>query len=512
MKPHTSVAILILILGSLSLFAAKLVIDFLEDRQSIEFSDARATKGSIRIGMDNWVGYFPLCSPVMKRKLYQQGYKLDCIDDQADYSRRMEALAEHKLDLAVATVDSFVVNGARWNYPGKIVAVLDESNGGDALLSWQDKIGSIDELRLNQNYKIAFTPGSPSDHLLKAIAVHFDIQPLKNRQNWPVTTNGSEQALKKLLKKQVDAAVLWQPDVSRALKKEGIHLLLGTDRIRRLIVDVLIAGHQIIKDKPEALDTLLTEYFHTLKYYRDHEDELIDDLQEATELSKDDVKTLLKGVQWQSLSENADQWFGLSSASSVPELALIETIDAAIGILRDYGSISRSPLPDNDPYRIINSQFIADLQQRLGLNLGAGLAESQAFRPLTDTQWENMRPVGMLKIRPIIFASGSDLLTLDDKQQLDKAAETLKHYPDFRILVRGHTSIRGDKMMNKQLSQDRADAVVRYLKITHDIPAERMHAIGYGSDQPLPRKPGESRRSYHYRLPRVELLLVADRL
>lgn len=512
MKPHTGVAILILILGSLSLLAVKLVLTFLEDRQSIEFSDARATKGSISIGVDNWVGYFPLCSPVMKHRLYQQGYKLECVEDQANYSKRMQSLAEHKLDLAVATVDAYIVNGAQWNYPGKIVTVLDESNGGDALLSWKDKINSIDDLRQEKNFKIAFTPDSPSDHLLKAIAVHFDIDPLKQRQHWPVTTNGSEQALQRLLSKKVDAAVLWQPDVSRALKEKGIHLLLGTDRIRRLIVDVLIAGRQIIKDRPEALNLLLTEYFYTLKYYRDHEDELIDDLQQATELSKDSVKTLLQGVQWQSLSDNADQWFGLSAASSVPELALIETIDASIEILQDFGSVSSSPLPDNDPYRIINSQFIADLNQRLGLNLGTKQAESQTFNALTDKQWNNMQPVGMLKIRPIIFASGSDFLTLDDKRQLDKAAETIKHYPDFRILVRGHTSIRGDNIMNKRLSQDRADAVLRYLSITHDVPAERMRAIGFGSEQPLPRKPGESRRGYHYRLPRVELMLVAENL
>lgn len=512
MKSHTNVAILILILGSLLLFAVKLGITFFEDRQSIEFSDARATKGSISIGVDNWVGYFPLCSPVMKRRLYQQGYKLECVEDQANYSKRMAALAEDKLDLAVATVDAYIVNGAKWDYPGKIVAVLDESNGGDALLSWKDKINSINDLRKEKNFKIAFTPDSPSDHLLKAIAVHFDIDPLKQRQNWPVITNGSEQALQRLLAKQVDAAVLWQPDVSRALKEKGIHLLLGTDRIRRLIVDVLIAGRAIIKDRPEALSQLLTEYFYTLKYYRDHEDELIDDLQQVTDLSKDSVKTLLQGVQWQSLSDNAEQWFGLSSAMSIPELALIETIDASIEILQDFGSLARSPLPDNDPYRIINSQFIADLNHRLGLNLGTELAEGQTFKMMTDKQWEKLQPLGMLKIRPIIFASGSDNLTLDDKRQLDKAAETLKHYPDFRILVRGHTSIRGDKMLNNSLSQDRGDAVIRYLNITHDIPTERMHAIGYGAEQPLPRKPKESRRSYHYRLPRVELMLVAENL
>ncbi|MGR8935206.1 MAG: phosphate ABC transporter substrate-binding/OmpA family protein [Gammaproteobacteria bacterium] len=512
MNTHSKIALLLLVIGALALGAAKLVLSFLEGEQSIALSDSRAIKGKITIGVDNWVGYFPLCSKIMKQRLFQQGYALECSDDRADYRKRMEALAKGKLDLAVATVDAFIVNGAPLNYPGVVVAVLDESKGGDAMLAWQDKIASLDELRRNTEFKIAFTPDSPSDQLLKSIAVHFDLPRLKQRQGWPVYANGSEDALRRLLAKEADAAVLWQPDVSRALQEKGIAVLLSTEQTRQLIVDVLIAGKEALRRRPDMVQLLLGEYFYTLKYYRENESELLAELKKTTGLDDTAVKTLLTGIDWQGLSENAQYWFGVGASGALPEQRLVETVHSTIGILADYGTIAASPLPDNDPYRITNSQFIAALQQQLAPDPMPLQQAPETFPPLTEVQWQHLQPVGKLKIRPILFASGSDFLSLDDKKQLDEAAETLRHYPDFRIMVRGHTSLKGDKQSNISLSQDRADAVARYLNITHAIPETRMRALGVGGEEPLPPLPGESRRAYNYRLPRVELILLADKL
>jgi outer membrane protein OmpA-like peptidoglycan-associated protein len=394
-----------------------------------------------------------------------------------------------------------------------MIAVLDESKGGDALLAWGDKLASLDELRRSTDYKIAFTPNSPSDQLLKSVAVHFDIPRLKQRQGWPVFANGSKDALKRLLAKEVDAAILWQPDVSRALQQSSLKILLSTAQTQQLIVDVLIAGKDALRARPEMLEVLLREYFYTLKHYRENDAELLSDLEAATGLDETSVKSLLTGVEWQSLSENAKQWFGVRTSGGLPEQRLVDTIHSTIGILADYGSVAASPLPDNDPYRITYSQFIAALQGKLAPDdVPAPQQPAGEFPPLSESQWEHLQPVGKLKIRPIVFASGSDALSLDDKRQLDEAAATLRHYPTFRILVRGHTSQKGDKQLNQALSQDRADAVARYLNITHGIPENRMRAVGLGGGEPLPQLAGESDRAYNYRLPRVELILAAEKL
>jgi outer membrane protein OmpA-like peptidoglycan-associated protein len=90
--------------------------------------------------------------------------------------------------------------------------------------------------------------------------------------------------------------------------------------------------------------------------------------------------------------------------------------------------------------------------------------------------------------------------------------ETLRHYPTFRARVRGHTAESGDPEQNRLLSLERAEAVARYMNVTYSVDPNRIKVVGMGSAQPLPRLPSESDRAYQYRLPRVEVSLLAEAL
>lgn len=513
MNRHVKAAIILLLAGLVSIIGAKYLLPLLADKQSTATSDAKDTKGHINIGVDNFIGYFPLCSPEMSKRLRQAGYLLTCHDDGADYSQRIARLAKGELDFAVATVDSYVLNGQAESYPGTIIAVLDESKGSDALVAWQDKLASLDGLRQNDRFTISYTPDSPSHHLLKALAVHFDIEQLKTAKGWQVEADGSEAALSKFLSRQVDAAVLWEPDVSRALAEKGAVKILGTEKTQQLIVDILVAHRPFAQKKPEVVALLLKEYFKTLKYYRQNPDKLSEHIRQATDLSDSQISDMLQGIEWQSLSDNAEKWFGVSRSQGLANEALIDTIESTLEVLIEYTSLSANPLPNRDPYRITNSQFISELFQDLLQSSGFGVKPSSSalvFAPLDTAQWQSLKEIGTLKVRPILFSSGSDNLTLEGKTQLDLAVENLKHYPAFRIEVRGHTATRGDQQANLQLSQERADAVMRYLEITHDIATNRIRAVGFGGSKPLAQMANESSRAYHYRLPRVELVLMGE--
>ncbi len=117
-------ALLLLVVGLVTIGAVYFLKPYFQEKQQRNLSDARESKGNIKIAVDNWIGYFPLCSPEMKKRMRQQGWNLVCEDDQADYPQRMKRLKDEEIDLAVATVDSFLLNGAPRGFPGTIVAVI----------------------------------------------------------------------------------------------------------------------------------------------------------------------------------------------------------------------------------------------------------------------------------------------------------------------------------------------------------------------------------------------------
>jgi outer membrane protein OmpA-like peptidoglycan-associated protein len=451
----------------------------------------------------------------MKKRMRTRGYVLVCEDDKADYAKRMAALRAGRLQFAVATVDAYLLNGPEAGFPGAIVAVIDESKGGDAIVAWKDKAASIDALKTNPTPSVAFTPGSPSEHLLRAAAVHFDVPTLrKGKGPWRVEAQGSSDALQKLISRKVDAAVLWEPDVARALATPGVIKLLSTADTQRLIVDVLVAGRAVLQQDPAMVDALLQTYFDVIRRYREDPPQLARDAGASMRLPAEHVGAMLGGVAWASLSDNFQVWLGTTTDSS----AIIDVIQSTSRVLQDSGAVRSDPLPDKDPYRIINRQFVGTAFTLAATGGGAGPGGAAAstvdkrFQPLDEAGWGRLREVGTLKAFNVTFQSGTAELGYDGKVELDRMMEILGHYPTFRVQLRGHTALSGDPDENLRLSLDRGEAVARYMNVTYNVDVNRVRVLGLGSSQPLPRLPDESDRSYQYRLPRVEVSLLADTL
>ena len=527
MKKTPIFVILFLLVCIPGLYLAKKMIPVLKSRVQQQTSDAKDLKGKITLAIDDWIGYYPISSGRMKKAMRSEGVLLDIANDGGDYPARMKKLREGELDFAVVTVDSYILNAASLDFPATIVAILDESKGGDAMVAYTNVVSSLDSFKsftAQTMPKIAYTPASPSQHLLKAISSHFNVPALKNiGRNQRVETKDAQEALRFLSDKKVSVAILWEPNVSKALEIPGVAKILGTESTSRLIVDILVVNREFAVKNPQEVDLLLKTYFRTLKFYADNPEELEKDINTELKLPADSIKKMLSGVAWVNLSENCQEWFGISGPGQTSDQGLIDTIQSTIEILVQSGDFKEDPLPDKDPYRIVNSSFIQQIYNTGikngfasltgGLNKGGDLGDglSRPFKPLTDAQWGKLRPVGSLNIEPIMFPSGAADLDVTEKEKLDVMVSRLKHYPTFRILVEGHTSFLGDADANKALSQDRANAVLRYLTITYAIDPNRIRSIGYGGTKPLPMQSGESENAYHaYRLPRVEVSLLSE--
>jgi outer membrane protein OmpA-like peptidoglycan-associated protein/uncharacterized protein YidB (DUF937 family) len=90
-----------------------------------------------------------------------------------------------------------------------------------------------------------------------------------------------------------------------------------------------------------------------------------------------------------------------------------------------------------------------------------------------------------LNLTTVTFETGSARLTRSSHDIIVKAAEAIEGAPaGTRIEVGGHTDSQGDAVGNQALSEQRAKAVVDAL-VAQGVPADRLVARGFGSNQPL---------------------------
>lgn len=109
-----------------------------------------------------------------------------------------------------------------------------------------------------------------------------------------------------------------------------------------------------------------------------------------------------------------------------------------------------------------------------------------------------------IELKGVTFATGSAVLTESSATTLDTVADTMRRYPEMRVQVQGHTDNQGDRGFNRELSQQRADAVRMYL-INKGIGADRLSARGFGPDEPVTSNDTAAGRAQNRR---VELLIL----
>ncbi|MGJ8621999.1 MAG: OmpA family protein [Yoonia sp.] len=99
----------------------------------------------------------------------------------------------------------------------------------------------------------------------------------------------------------------------------------------------------------------------------------------------------------------------------------------------------------------------------------------------------------------ITFDPGSADLTAATQPVVDEIAEILKKCGDLPILVSGFTDSQGREIMNQQLSQDRADAVLTALRARR-VPVSTFDAIGFGEENPIADNDTEEGREANRRI------------
>lgn len=509
MKKNTLAALLLMMIGAGTMLLYWWLKPDLDRQQRRATSDAENLL-SIRVGGDDYLGYWFLTSPEMRKGAARRGLAIDFRDDGGAYAERLAKFAAGELDCVVLPVNSYVQHGRATEYPGVIVAAVCESRGADGILVASSKLpsGKVEDLN-NADLTWVYTPDSPSSYLVDLLISDFDLYNLAKQKAWRSEVDGSKGVLDRALAGRGDVFVLWEPQLSQALAgRPDLKYVWGSDKFAGYIIDVLVVRRDFLQRHRDECAALLETYFQTLKHYQNNRPQLLSEIQSSRSIKPDQATTMLTKIDFFDLIENCRKGFGIALGAGTPGTeAVINCILSADEKLSATGVLTGND-PEGWPYVLVNSSLVKQLGE--AMPRGAAAAAAADFRSLSADEWKKLREVGTIRVDPISFRAGATALSDEGKAQVDRiAAMLVNNYPDYRVAVRGHTGL-GDAQANQALSQQRAESVGQRLVAVHRLDRDRLLVEGLGSSSPPSRREGETNRQLQYRMPRVEFVLLED--
>ncbi|MCF8346214.1 MAG: OmpA family protein [Bacteroidales bacterium] len=176
----------------------------------------------------------------------------------------------------------------------------------------------------------------------------------------------------------------------------------------------------------------------------------------------------------------------LSSDNRQPVVGHIEIIDAESKIPLDF-TVSDADsghfsfmVPARDLYMIeILAKGYKFHYETFSLNQ---IPEKQGYQKIYLL--EKLAPESQFELNNIFFEINKATLREESFTELDVLKRMMDKNPDLKIEIRGHTDITGSYEFNMELSQNRAESVVRYL-VTKGISIERLQYKGFGPELPI---------------------------
>ena len=133
----------------------------------------------------------------------------------------------------------------------------------------------------------------------------------------------------------------------------------------------------------------------------------------------------------------------------------------------------------------------ADLKAAITANVRSAPVEKE----LADTRKEvvdtnqrisSLDQYDLVKTVTVLFPVNKATLGAEQKAQLDELAAKAPDAKNYMVEIQGFADPTGDFKKNMELSQRRANAVVKYLTVKHNIPLRRISVpMGYGSTKPV---------------------------
>jgi len=249
----------------------------------------------ITVTMTTWIGYglFHLAE--------DQGFFDDhgvdmTISVVEDESTNPAALESNQFQGDITTVDTNVRTIAAGVDLVQVMAI-DDSNGADGIVGTAD-IQTVNDLAgKTVGVKVGATSYVFLLSVLKDAGMTID--------DIDVVDMNPGEAGTAFVAGQVDAAVTWEPFLSKATKREGGHVVISSAEAPGLIVDSLAIRRDWVDANPDALVGLIQAYYDAYDLWATDPDTAMPVMAETQGVSVEEYEEIISGIKFYSPEEIA---------------------------------------------------------------------------------------------------------------------------------------------------------------------------------------------------------------
>jgi len=309
-----NVGIIILVIAALGFFVLP---HTLQKPQSLPANQP------IKIGLVPWIGngvYY-----VAQEKGFFQKEKIDIeFVSVDDFATGRQLLQTGRIDAFYLTPES-VATLTDTGVKLKIVAANDLSAGADGIIATEE-IKDINDLK---GKTVAFEIGSPS---------HFLLSYLLNEQGLTtkdlnVVESIAPDAGVTFVGGKVDAAVTWEPWLSKASERSGGHILASSKDVP-VLFDMPIFRAEVVRNRPQDVRAMLRAVFGAEQWIEAHKEDAADIIAGAFKITQGEALEQMQGVQWLSYEDNLNM-FTTGKFSVKSSIQMAGDLWLKLGLIKD---------------------------------------------------------------------------------------------------------------------------------------------------------------------------------
>ena len=259
-----------------------------------------AAAEDVTMAFCTWTGYAPMF--IAKEMGYFEdagiNMNIEIVEDESTYAALLVQGSVQFLATAQDPNIKMFANGA----PSRYVLAMDASCGADGLVTTAD-IQSLDDLA----GKTLALDTAASSYYFFLTALEDGSSLSEEDINLAEMSDTTEAGLA-FMSGNVDAAIMWEPELSEALDSvEGAHALVTSADYPETILDSLVVNASYAQEHPEVVEAVAEAWYKAVDYLNENPDEAYEMMAGGfEEVTAEDIAGDVEGLEFFGRAENEE--------------------------------------------------------------------------------------------------------------------------------------------------------------------------------------------------------------